>query len=66
MPGVNRAVIGRGSCRRSKGIRIFKLPSVKDDKYKRWRDEWVGVLKKTREVDKDFRRQINEDKVDTC
>ena len=63
MPGVNCAVIGCGSCRRTKGIGIFKLPSAKDDKHKRWRDEWVGELKKTREVDKDFRRKINKDKV---
>ena len=66
MPGVNCAVIGCASCRRTKGIGIFKLPSAKDDKYKRWRDEWVGELKKTREVDKDFRRKINEDKVYSC
>ena len=66
MPGVNFAVIGCGSCRRTKGIGIFKLPSAKDDKHKRWRDEWVGELKKTREVNKDFRRKINEDKVYSC
>ena len=53
MPGVNCALIGCGSCRRTKGIGIFKLPSAKDDKHKRWRDEWVGELKKTREVDQD-------------
>ena len=58
MPGVNCAVVGCGSCRGTKGIGIFKLPSAKDDKHKRWRDEWVGELKKTREVDKDFRRKI--------
>ncbi|XP_044168034.1 uncharacterized protein LOC122952044 isoform X2 [Acropora millepora] len=63
MPGVNCAVIGCGSCRRTKGIGIFKLAPAKDDKHKRWRDEWVGELKKTREVDKDFRQKINEDKV---
>ncbi|XP_015753881.1 PREDICTED: uncharacterized protein LOC107333565 [Acropora digitifera] len=66
MPGVNCAVVGCGSCRGTKGIGIFKLPSAKDDKDKRWRDEWVGELKKTREVDKDFRRKINEDKVYAC
>ena len=66
MLGVNCAVIGCGSCSRTEGIGIFKLSSAKDDKHKRWRDEWVGELKKTREVDKDFRRQINEDKVYTC
>ena len=53
MLGVNCAVIG---CIRTKGIGIFKLSSAEDDKHKRWRDEWVGELKKTREVDKDFRR----------
>ena len=66
MPGVNCAVTGCGSCRRTKGIVIFKLPSAKDDEHKRWRDEWVGELKKTREVDKDFRRKFNEDKVYAC
>ena len=66
MPGANCAVIGCGSCRRTKEIRIFKLPSAKNDKHKRQRDEWVGELKKTSEVDKDFRRKINEDKVYAC
>ena len=31
MPGVNCAVIGCGSCRRTKGIGIFKLAPAKDD-----------------------------------
>ena len=66
MPGVNCAVFGCGSCRRTKGIEIFKLPSAKDEKHKRWRDEWLGELKKTRELDEDFRRQINQEKVFTC
>ena len=59
-PDVHFAVVGCDSCRGTKGIGIFKLPSSKDDKHKIWRDEWVGELKKTREVDKDFRRKINE------
>ena len=46
MPGVNCAVIGCGSCRRTKGIGIFKLPSAKDDKHKRWRDEWLENSRK--------------------
>ena len=37
MPGVNCTVIGCDSCRRSKGLVIFKLPLAKDDKHKRWR-----------------------------
>ena len=60
MPGVNCAVFECGPCRRTKGIGIFKLPSAKDEKHKRWREEWLGELKKTRELDEDFRRQINQ------
>lgn len=63
MPGVNCAVFGCGSCRRTKGIGIFKLPLAKDENHKRWRNEWLGVLKKTREMDKDFKRQIDEDEL---
>jgi len=48
MPGVNCAVFGCGPCRRTKGIGIFKLPSAKDEKHKRRREEWLGELKKTR------------------
>ena len=68
MPGVNCAVFGWGPCRRNKGIGIFKLPSAKDEKRKRWREEciWLGELKKTRELDEDFRRQIDQEKVFTC
>ena len=38
----------------------------KDEKHKRWREEWLGELKKTRELDEDFRRQINQEKIFTC
>ena len=60
MPGVNCAVFECGPCCRTKGIGIFKLPSAKDEKHKRWREEWLGELKKTRELDEDFRRQIKQ------
>ena len=52
--------------KRTKGIGIFKLPLASDEIQKKWRDEWLGELKKTREVDQDFREQIKRDKVDTC
>lgn len=42
------------------------MPLAKDENHKRWRNEWLGVLKKTREMDKDFKRQIDEDKLYTC
>ena len=42
MPGVNCAIVGCGTSRRTKGIGIFKLPAAKNDKYKRWREENKG------------------------
>ena len=40
MPGANCAVFGCGSCRRTKGIGIWKLPVAKDEAHRKWRDEW--------------------------
>ena len=55
MPGENCAVFGCGSCRRTKGIGIWKLPLVKDEAHEKWREEWLGEIKKTREMDRNFR-----------
>ena len=66
MPGRNCAVFGCGSCRRTKGIGIWKLPSAVDDRHREWREAWLGELKKTREIDSDFRDQIKNDRVYTC
>ena len=35
MPGVNCSVLDCGSCRRSKGIGIFKLPVAKDEAHRK-------------------------------
>lgn len=64
MPGTNCSVIGCGSCRRTKGIGIFKLPAVNVDKD--WRDRWLSEITKTRTVDKSFKEQIEKDHVYTC
>ena len=45
MPGVNCSVYGCGSCRRTRGSGIFKVPLPKDDALGRWRDEWLKELK---------------------
>ena len=66
MPGVNYSVDDCGSRRRTKGIDVFKVPLAKDDAHKRWRGNWLGEIKKTREMDKDFRRQINDNKIYSC
>ena len=64
MPGDNCSVYGCGSCRRHKGIGIFKLPKENDDN--KWRDEWLGEITKTRTVDKSFKEKIDKNLVFTC
>ena len=66
MPGDNCAIFGCGTCRRTKGIGIFKLPAPKDDKHRQWRAEWLNEITKTRDINKEFRQRIENDKVYTC
>lgn len=66
MPGRNCEVFGCGSCRRTKGIGIWKLPKADDMKHREWRESWLGKLKKTRVIDSDFREQFKNDQVYTC
>lgn len=66
MPGANCSVFGCGSCRRTKGIGIWKLPVAKDEAHGTWRDEWLGEIKKTREMDQNFREQLKSDRIYTC
>ena len=66
MPGVNCSVLGCGSCRRSRGIGIFKLPVAKDEAHRKWRNDWLGEVTKAREIDQDFREQIKNDRVHAC
>ena len=53
MPGRNCAVFGCGSCRRTKGIGIWKLPLAVDDRHREWCEAWLGD-------------QIKNDRVYTC
>jgi len=62
----NCAVFGCGSCRRTKGIGIWKLPAPKDDAHQKWREDWLNEITKTREIDQDFRERIKNDRVYTC
>lgn len=66
MPGDNCSVFGCGSSRKTKGIGIWKLPAPRNAEYKKWRELWLNELTKTRVVDKDFKRQIDNDRVFTC
>ena len=66
MPGDNCSVVGCGTCRRTKGIGIWKLPAARNEAYRKWRKDWLNELTKYRVADKDFQRQIEKDKVFTC
>ena len=65
IPGDHFAVFGCRSCRNTKGIEIWKLwklSASRNDDYK----QWLNELSKTQEVDKDFQRLIDNDRVYTC
>lgn len=66
MPGDNCSVFGCGTSRKTKGIGIWKLPAPRNAEYKKWRELWLNELTKTRVVDNDFKRQIDNDRVFTC
>lgn len=66
MPGDNCSVFGCGSCRRTKGIGIWKLPAPLNDDFRKWREAWLNEQTKYRVIDKDFQNQIDNDKVFTC
>ena len=61
MLGENCAVWGCGSCRRTKGLGIFKLPAAKDEVQKKWREGWLGEITKTREKNFEFQKLIEND-----
>ncbi|KAL9964646.1 hypothetical protein ACROYT_G028320 [Oculina patagonica] len=66
MPGDNCSVFGCGSCRRIKGIGIWKLPATKDEAHKKWREDWLAEITRTRESDHDFKALLANDRVFTC
>ena len=66
MPGDNCCIPLCGSCRRTKGLGIFKLPSIKKKHRQDWRKKWLGEILKTREMDIDFKLQLETDRVFTC
>ena len=66
MPGDNRAVFDCGSCRRTKRIGIWKLPEEKDEAHKKWLDGWLREITKACEIEHEFRKRIENDKVFTC
>lgn len=65
MPGDNCTVSGCGSSRGTKGTDIWKLPAAKDDAHKKWWDEWLKEIIGTREIDQEFHKRIEGNKVFT-
>lgn len=61
MPGENCAVVGCGTCRRTKGVGIFKVP-----KEEPWRGEFLNQITKSRVVDSAFSEMIKRDRVYVC
>ena len=50
--------------RKYKGIGLFKLPS--ESLYPELRQEWIRIITKYREVDANFKQQIQSDRVHIC
>ena len=67
MPGINWSVFGCGSNRRHKGLGIFKFPSVDTPERTYYMERrMLNILKRTRVVTADFKKQIKDDHVYTC
>ena len=64
--GENCSILGCGSCRRSKGIGIWKLPKPKDEAHKKWQNEWLQQITQSRDVDRHFKDLVEKDRVYTC
>ena len=64
MPGANCS--NCGTSRRNNGVRIFRLPSGKDEKSKQTRDEWIKVITRDRVVDGNFCKIIEAGNVYVC
>ncbi len=68
MPGANCAFPNCGASRIKKwdGIGIFRISQRQTPDYVSWSNAVINILKKYREVDADFRRQIESKTVATC
>ena len=64
MTGDNCAIVDCGANRRTKGIGIFKLPSLK--LHPIWRKDWLNEITKNQVIDAKFKEKIKNDTVFTC
>lgn len=66
MPGSNCCIVGCGSSRRKQNLGIFKLPKAVNSEYSKWRADLLEIILRTRELDVDFKQQIQDDKISIC
>ena len=66
MPGRNCEVVNCGTSRQQKEIRLFKLPTPKDEFRKKWWRDILNIITRDRETDANLNRQIGKDTVYIC
>ena len=66
MPGANCSISLCGKSRRTKQIGIFKAPDPNDPQNKEWRSRFINAILKTRGMDPDLQRQIDNDAIHVC
>ena len=66
MPGENSAVLGCGSPRRTKVIGIWKRPAPEDEAHKKWSNEWLQQITRSRDMDRHFIELLAKHRVFTC
>ena len=58
MPGANCAIYGCGTSRKHTGVGIFQIPKGDDELSTKTREEWLKVILRDREADKNLKQQI--------
>ena len=66
MPSDNCCIPLCGSSRRTKGLGIFKFPSMERKYRQELRKNSLNALLKTRELDADMKSQLEADRLFTC
>ena len=66
MPGRNCAIPQCHVYYKKGGPALFQVTKQTDEWGTNWRNQIVGIIKQYREVDKDFKRQIDSSAVNVC
>ena len=67
MPGSNCAIPGCTAYhRKGSGIAFFNVTKQNDEYNKEWREKVLSIIKKYREVDNSFKKQLETLKISIC